>query len=85
MNINNTKSKYEIMDTVIFKKDNILQVGIIESCHMINDIFYYIIRVSPNRVYTPSSTDDVVERDIVGRIDDGIRRKCNDIIVGSIS
>jgi len=74
------ETRYNTGDVVIFRKDNKLQVGIIEGYYIDNDIFWFNIRISKDVVYTYSNHGDVGEYDIIGIVDDTTKMICNDII-----
>lgn len=72
-------SKYDVGDVVIFSKNNTLLLGIVEGYyidHNCDDSFWYNIRVNSKTVYTYSNHGDVVEWDIVGKLNDELKEEC---------
>lgn len=61
-------SKYDVGDIVIFKKDKMLLVGIIDGYYVEDSLIWYNIRINNNRVFTYSNGGDISEEDIVYKI-----------------
>ena len=74
------KTKYNVGDVVIFRKNEKLEVGIIEGYYVDNDIFWFNIRISKNIVYTYTNHGDIGEHDIIGIVDDATKMICTDVI-----
>ena len=67
------ETKYDIGDTVVFKKGDILNIGIIDGYHIGEDdrgIVWYNIRMNPQLVYSTSNISDIAERNILGKYED---------------
>ena len=77
-------SKYDVGDVVIFKTGKCLLLGIIEGYyidHNCDNSFWYDIRTNSTNVYTYSNKGDIVEWDIVGKLDKDLKDECyNEII-----
>ena len=72
-------SKYDVGDVVIFSKNNTLLLGIVEGYyidHNCDDSFWYNIRVNSKTVYTYSNHGDIVEWDIIGKLDGELKEEC---------
>jgi hypothetical protein len=69
-------TEYDVGDVVIFKKNKILNVGIVEGYYEDDGCIWYNIRISPQFVYTYSNGGDIAEFDIIGTIDDNLKSKC---------
>ena len=61
-------SKYDVGDIVIFEKDKMLLVGIIDGYYVEDSLIWYNIRINNNRVFTYSNGGDIGEEDIVYKI-----------------
>lgn len=61
---------YEHGDVIIFKKNNQLNVGIIEGYYVEGDDILFTIRMSSKHIYSHSKGDNICMCDIVGRIED---------------
>lgn len=61
-------SKYDVGDIVVFKKDRMLLVGIIDGYYVEDNLIWYNIRINNNRVFTYSNGGDISEEDIVYKI-----------------
>ena len=61
-------SKYDVGDIVVFKKDRMLLVGIIDGYYVEDNLIWYNIRINNNRVFTYSNGGDSGEEDIVYKI-----------------
>ena len=70
------ETAYDKGDVVIFEKDDLLQVGIIEGFYEDQDEIWYNIRTSKTNVYTFSNKGDIAEYDIIGKIEDDVKEKC---------
>ena len=71
------ESKYEPGDLVVFEKDDLLQVGIVEGYyHDGYDTVWYNVRTSTVNVYTYSNKGDIAEYDIIGKIENELKEKC---------
>ena len=67
---------FYVGDVVIFEKNNLLQVGIIEGYCIDNNRFWFNIRVSSGYVYTDSNGEDIAEFDIIGVGDNTLKEDC---------
>lgn len=74
------ETEYNIGDVVIFKKNNILQVGIIEGYYIENNSFWFRIRISLTNVYAYWNGGEIAESDIICNLDDTTAIKCIDQI-----
>ena len=66
-------TEYEKGNLVIFKKDEVLLVGIIEGYYVDNNAgnsVWYNIRINENFVYTYCNGGDIAEWDIISKIND---------------
>ena len=63
-------SKYDVGDIVVFKKDRMLLVGIIDGYYVEDNLIWYNIRINNNRVFTYSNGGDIGEEDIVYKINE---------------
>lgn len=78
------ESEYDVGDIVIFNKNDMLLVGIIEGYyidHKCDDSFWYNIRINQRCVYSYSNGGDVLECDIVKKLDEALRSKVRDKIM----
>lgn len=76
-------SQYDVGDVVIFSNSSRLFLGIIEGYyidHSCDNSFWYNIRVNSNTVYTYSNHSDIAEWDIVGKLDNGLKEKCYELL-----
>lgn len=64
-------TQYDKGDVVVFRKDGMLQVGIVEGYYADNnaDGIWYNIRINPSTVYTYSNGGDVAEWDIMTKLE----------------
>ena len=72
-------SKYDVGDVVIFKTKDCLLLGIIEGYyidHNCDNSFWYNIRTNETNVYTYSNKGDIVEWDIIGKIEGVLKDEC---------
>ena len=74
------ETEYNIGDVVVFEKNNIFNVGIIEGYYVEDERFWFNMRVNPEHVYTYSNDGDVSEYDIIGVINDNLKEKCFQLI-----
>lgn len=77
------KTEYEVGDVVIFEKNQVLNVGIIEGYYVDDGNFWFNIRITPDFVYTYSNSGDIAEWDILGVVNDSLKEKCLKYIVGN--
>ena len=71
------ETEYDVGDLVIFRKNKVLLVGIIEGYYQEDNSIWYNVRVSVDSVYTYSCGGDIPEFDIMGKItDDELKKKC---------
>ena len=70
------ETKYNTGDVVVFKKNDKLEVGLIEGYYMDCDTFWFNIRTSYKWVYTYSNAGDIGEYDIIGVLPDELAREC---------
>lgn len=70
------ETDYNVGDVVIFKKDDMLHVGIVEGYYVDGGSFWFNIRIAPNFVYTYSNGGDIAEWDIIGALDSDLRQEC---------
>ena len=70
------ETQYEVGNVVIFKKNNVLHVGIIEGYYVEDNTFWFNIRITPDFVYTYTNGGDIGEWDIIGIIHDSLKEKC---------
>ena len=78
--IHEFETKYDIGDIVIFEKNDLLQVGIVEGYYEEGDTIWYNIRISKTCVYTYSNGGDIGEHDIIGKIEDSLKDECMKMI-----
>ena len=67
------ETEYDKGDTVVFKKDEKLLVGIVEGFYIdsgAHNSIWYNIRISKDFVYTYSNGGDIAEWDIIFKIND---------------
>lgn len=64
------ESEYDRGDLVVFEKNGLLLVGIIEGYYVDDNCFWYNIRVAHDSVYTYLNGGDVAEWDIKMKIED---------------
>ena len=79
------ETEYDRGDLVIFKKDRVLLVGIVEGYYVDNEAgnsIWYNIRVNEDLVYTFFNGGDIAEWDILAKIDDNYDIRA--FIVGKI-
>lgn len=60
-------------DVVVFKKDDHLQIGIVEGYYVdrnAGDSVWYNVRINPSSVYTYSNEGDIAEWDIKMKLED---------------
>lgn len=69
------ETDYNAGDVVIFEKNNRLMVGIVEGYYMEDDIFWFNIRVSSKYVYTYSNGGDIMESNIIGRVNEDLKEE----------
>ena len=69
------ETDYNAGDVVIFEKNNRLMVGIVEGYYMEDDIFWFNIRVSSRYVYTYSNGGDIMESNIIGRVNEDLKEE----------
>lgn len=69
------ETDYNAGDVVIFEKNNRLLVGIVEWYYMEDDIFWFNIRVSSTYVYAYSNGRDIMESNIIGRINEDLKEE----------
>lgn len=69
-------TEYDVGDVVIFEKNNVLNVGIVEGYYEDDGTIWYNIRISPKVVYTYSNGGDIAEYNIIGTLDDNLKSKC---------
>lgn len=69
-------TEYEVGDVVIFKKFNVLHVGIIEGYYIEDGHFWFNVRTTPDFVYTYSNGGDISEWDIFGVVNGDLKEKC---------
>ena len=74
------ETEYNVGDVVVFEKNNILNVGIIEGYYVEDGNFWFNMRVNHECVYTYSNDGDVSEYDIIGVINDNLKEKCFQLI-----
>lgn len=70
------ETEYNVGDVIIFKKFNVLNVGIIEGYYVDDGNFWFNVRTTPDFVYTYSNGGDIAEWDIVGSIDGDLKEEC---------
>lgn len=75
------ETKYNVGDVVIFEKHNKLEVGIIEGYYVEDHIFWFNIRTSSTNVYTYSNKGDIMEGDIIGKLEGDFAMKCKETIM----
>ena len=81
MGVHEFETLYDIRDLVIFEKNDLLQVGIIEGFYDEDNTIWYNIRTSKSNIYTYSNGGDIPEYDIIGKIDnEEIKKDCLDYI-----
>ena len=66
---------YNAGDVVIFEKNNRLMVGIVEGYYIEDNIFWFNIRVSSRYVYTYSNGGDIMESNIIGRVNEDLKEE----------
>ena len=69
------ETDYNAGDVVIFEKNDRLMVGIVEGYYMEDDIFWFNIRVSSRYVYTYSNGGDIMESNIIGRVNEDLKEE----------
>ena len=69
------ETDYNAGDVVIFEKNNRLMVGIVEGYYVEDDIFWFNIRVSSGYVYTYSNGGDIMESNIIGRVNEDLKEE----------
>ena len=69
------ETDYNAGDVVIFEKNDRLMVGIVEGYYMEDDIFWFNIRVSSKYVYTYSNGGDIMESNIIGRVNEDLKEE----------
>jgi len=74
------ETKYSVGDVVIFQKNKILYVGLIEGYYIDNDNFWFNIRTTPDFVYSYSNGGDVAEWDIMGIVNGELGVSCEKLI-----
>lgn len=77
-------SKYDIGDVIIFKKEKTLLLGIIEGYYIDDDCFWYNIRINFNKVYTYSNGGDIIEEDIIGKLEGNLKDECYKLLQTSL-
>ena len=70
------ETRYNVGDVVIFEKNDLLQVRIIEGYCIDDNCFWFNIRVSSDYVYTYSDGEDIAEFDIIGVVDNTLKEDC---------
>lgn len=70
------ETEYDVGDVVVFRKFNVLSVGVIEGYYVDNGNFWFNVRTTPDFVYTYSNGGDIAEWDILGTIDERLRVRC---------
>ena len=66
---------------MVFKKNNRLEVGIIEGYWYDCNTFWYNIRISSRMVYTYSDKGDIAEDEIIGKVESNFVTECRDAIM----
>lgn len=69
------ETDYNAGDVVIFEKNDRLMVGIVEGYYMEDGIFWFNIRVSSKYVYTYSNGGDIMESNIIGRVNGDLKEE----------
>ena len=75
------ETEYNVGDVVVYKKNKMLFVGIIEGYYIDDDNFWFNIRVNDNFVHTYSNGGDAAEWDIVGVLPDELAKDCKKKII----
>lgn len=75
------ETEYNVGDVVVYKKNNMLFVGIIEGYYIDDDNFWFNIRVNDNFVHTYSNGGDVAEWDIIGVLPEELAKDCKKKII----
>lgn len=70
------ETKYDVGDVVIFKKNTVLHVGVIEGYYVEDENFWFNMRIAPDFVYTYSNGGDIAEWDIMGVVGEDLRERC---------
>ena len=70
------KTEYDVGDVVIFEKNDLLQVGIVEGYYEDGETIWYNIRTSKTNVYTYSNGGDIAEYVILGKVEDSLKESC---------